>query len=123
VNQDQRNKLLGLAKEVAEDLKAKVTAIGNAVGDVSALKDQIEQAKIDAEEERDAEQEKYDNLPDGFKEGEKGQAMQEAISFLDTAMQKLEEAAEAIGEFGEKLETAETALDEANDNINSAASV
>lgn len=48
------------------------------------------------ERERDAEQDKFDNMPEGFQEGEKGQAMEQCVSDLDDAINSLEEARGAL---------------------------
>ena len=42
------------------------------------------------------EQEAYDNLPEGLQESEKGEAMQEAIDNLESALSSLEEAQDYI---------------------------
>lgn len=42
------------------------------------------------EEIKDAEQEAFDNMPESFQQGEKGEAMELAISGLDAAISELE---------------------------------
>jgi uncharacterized protein Yka (UPF0111/DUF47 family) len=57
--------------------------------DITALIDRIQT-------ELDAEQEAYDNLPEGLQEGDRGQAMLEAISEMEDAIGYLENAQEAL---------------------------
>lgn len=45
---------------------------------------------------RDEEEEAYDNLPESLQETERGEAMQEAIDNLDSAVSSIEEAIEAL---------------------------
>lgn len=45
---------------------------------------------------KDDEQSKYDNMPEGLQDGEKGERMSEAINELETAEVALEEAKSAI---------------------------
>ena len=45
---------------------------------------------------RDEEQEYFDNMPEGFQQGEKGQAAKDAISQLDEAASSIESAIDAI---------------------------
>jgi hypothetical protein len=52
--------------------------------DLTSIKDQ-------AETIRDEEQEYLDNMPDSFKEGDKGQTAENAISALDDAISALEQ--------------------------------
>lgn len=57
-------------------------------GKLSDIKDQVESP-------RDEEQEAYDNLPESFQNGEKGQAAQEAITSLENAIELLTDLEEA----------------------------
>ncbi len=45
----------------------------------------LEQIRADIKIVKDEEQEAYDNLPESFQNGEKGEAMQSAISSLEDA--------------------------------------
>lgn len=47
---------------------------------------------------RDEEQYSYDNLPEQFQEGERGEAMEEAISNLEEAIDAIESAEQSITE-------------------------
>lgn len=53
--------------------------------------DLINQAKGILEEVKDEEQEAYDNLPESFQYGERGEQMQEYIDSMDEAYENLEE--------------------------------
>lgn len=78
---------------------------------INAIKNQIEplvsQLGVDIREEleaiRDEEQEAYDNLPEQFQEGEKGEAMQEAIERLEEVIGMLEDP---LPKYAELLEDA-----------------
>lgn len=47
---------------------------------------------------RDEEQYSYDNLPEQFQEGDRGDAMEEAISNLEDAIDAIESAEQSITE-------------------------
>jgi hypothetical protein len=49
------------------------------------------------ETERDAEQEKFDNMPESLQGGDKGQAMEEGISTLEEAIEGVQAAIDALG--------------------------
>ena len=51
----------------------------------------IEQAWLILETCRDEEQDYYDNMPESFQDGEKGEAAQTPIDALDEAVSSLEE--------------------------------
>ena len=51
----------------------------------------IEQAWLILETCRDEEQDYYDNMPESFQDGEKGEAAQTAIDALDEAVSALED--------------------------------
>jgi hypothetical protein len=50
----------------------------------------IDEAKGILEEARDEEQDYYDNLPDNFRDGERGDNAQSAISCLESACEALD---------------------------------
>lgn len=52
----------------------------------------IKEGQSELESIRDEEQEYYDTMPENFQSGEKGQAAQEAIELLETAVSYAEEA-------------------------------
>lgn len=58
----------------------------------------LEQAYADLETLRDEEQGGYDNLPESFQNGEKGEAMQEAIDNMDTALDELDSAKDTLAD-------------------------
>jgi len=47
---------------------------------------------------KDDEEDAYDNLPESFQDGERGEEMQEYIDAMDEAMEQIDEAANAIEE-------------------------
>jgi len=53
---------------------------------------QIEQLIADLEAVRDEEQDARDNLPQSIQDGERGEAMLEAIDSMETALGQLEDA-------------------------------
>ena len=50
------------------------------------------------EELKDVEQEYYDNMPESFQAGEKGQKSEAAVDAIDSAIQSIEEAAGYLDE-------------------------
>jgi hypothetical protein len=56
----------------------------------------IEQAKCTLELMKEEEQEAFDNLPESFQSGEKGERMEEVINYLDDAFGELEAAIDNI---------------------------
>ena len=70
---------------------------------IEELRAQAEALAEDLRELADAEQEKLGNMPDGIREGERGQAMEEAADNLSSAADalesgNLEEALESLGQ-------------------------
>lgn len=57
----------------------------------------------DVESIKDEEQEYYDAMPESIQSGDKGSAAQEAISQLETAHEKIDEAINALTEAIEAL--------------------
>ena len=47
---------------------------------------------------KDEEEDKFDNMPEGLQESERGEAMQEAIEQLETACDNLDEAISSLQE-------------------------
>ena len=62
------------------------------------LRDAIEGLKLDLGELRDEEQDVFDNLPEGLRSGDRGEAVEECILSLDSASADLDSANEAIEE-------------------------
>ena len=69
------------ALDDADNEKGQIEGLSQAVGDV-----------------RDEEQESFDNLPEGFQQGERGQAMEQAAGMLDDAVSALEQAGDDLGD-------------------------
>lgn len=68
---------------------------------IGEVRDKLESAKAEIEDLQNEEQEYYDNMPEGFQNGEKGErtqaaidALEEAVTEIGTALEKLDEAAE-----------------------------
>lgn len=66
------------------------TQLDSAIAELSAVKDSIEQIRINIEAVRDEEQDSFDNLPEGLQEAEKGEKMNEAVYQLEDACNQLE---------------------------------
>ena len=73
----------------------------------------------DIEEFHDAEQDKYDNMPEGLQGSERGERMYDGITNLEQAQAELESAMDALAQIGkpetdadELAETAYLALDD-----------
>ena len=58
----------------------------------------LEDIKDKLDSMMDEEQDKFDNMPEGLQESERGEAMQEAIEQLGTACDNLDEAISALQE-------------------------
>lgn len=52
----------------------------------------LETQKVDLESLRDEEQEYYDNMPESFQNGEKGEQAQAAIDHYETAISGIDDA-------------------------------
>ena len=62
----------------------------------------IEDIRAAIEAMKEAEEEKYDNMSDGWQESERGCTMAENIDSLDTVFSGLDDAVEAINEILER---------------------
>lgn len=60
--------------------------------------DQLEEIKSCLETMQEDETEKLDNMPEGIQESERGEAMQEAIEYLESASSSIEEAIDYLNE-------------------------
>lgn len=60
--------------------------------------DMLREAYSIIESCRDDEEGAYDNLPESFQDGERGEEMQEYIDVMDEVMDQIDEAANAIEE-------------------------
>lgn len=65
---------------------------------IQALLNKLEDIKEDIDFIKDEEQEYYDNMPENFQMGEKGDKAQEAIDNLDYAYSSIEEVVEYLEE-------------------------
>ena len=65
---------------------------------IEAIMDALSQAYGEIEEIRDEEEDAYDNLPENFQEGSRGDAMQDAIDNMETALAAVEEAKDTLEE-------------------------
>ena len=60
--------------------------------------DMLREAYSIIESCRDDEEDAYDNLPESFQDGERGEEMQEYIDVMDEVMDQIDDAANAIEE-------------------------
>ena len=58
--------------------------------------DQIADLRTSIEEINEEEQESFDNLPESFQDSEKGETIQEAIDFLETATGAFDEVIDSL---------------------------
>ena len=65
------------------------------------LIDRIEGAKMEIEEIRTEEEEYYNNMPEAFQDGEKGDRAQTVIEYLDEAMTAADNVVENLTEAAE----------------------
>lgn len=65
---------------------------------IQALIDKLEDIKEDIDFIKDEEQESYDNMPENFQAGERGDKAQEAIDNLDYAYSQIDEVREYLEE-------------------------
>lgn len=82
---------------------------------MEALYNQIIELRDEIEEHREAEQESFDNMPEGAQSGERGAAMEEAISQMDNAYNQLDSIASQLdpGGLSDMIDEAFNALEEA----------
>lgn len=60
--------------------------------------DHLDALRITLEELRDEEQDSFDALPEGFQTGERGEAMESAISSMEEALDNIDYAISSIEE-------------------------
>lgn len=65
------------------------------------LIDRIEGAKLEIEEIKTEEEEYYNNMPEAFQDGEKGDRAQTVIEYLDEAMTAADNVVENLTEAAE----------------------
>lgn len=83
----------------------RVEALNELLSQVKSTADQLVQ---DLQEQHDGEEESHGNLPESLQEGEKGQAMQEAMDYMQTALSALEDVAN-VGDLDEAMEAIDNA--------------
>lgn len=66
-------------------------ALAELMDRISKLESDRDEIKDALETLRDEEQESFDNMPEGLQQGDRGQAMEEAIGALDDAISNLED--------------------------------
>lgn len=81
-------------------------ALDTLISDIQGVVAQIEEFKSSLEDPMGEEQEYYDNMPEGFQNGEKGEKAQAAVSAMEEADGKLDEAVSALEEAISSLEEA-----------------
>lgn len=87
--------------------KERRKAIADISQQASDLQDRLSSLKEQIETLRDEEQEYLDNMPDSFKDGDKGSTAQEAIDALEAAMEACDTADGAFDDVVNNLSTAE----------------
>ena len=65
---------------------------------IAKLNSQLEDIKSQVESLLSDEQDAYDNMPESFQDGERGEAAQSAISNLEDAVSSLEDAFNSLEE-------------------------
>ncbi len=70
--------------------KARRKAIDGVVAKLQELRDEVESLLSE-------EQDYYDNMPESFQDGEKGQAASDAISYMESASGYIDNAIEELG--------------------------
>lgn len=63
---------------------------------ITKIADSLQALKSDVESIQLEEQDAYDNLPESFQDGERGDRMQEAIDNLDDALNLIDEAVTSL---------------------------
>lgn len=89
MNAQRRKELARIAKRIDAELRAL-----------------IEEIQSDIDTVKDEEQDAFDNLPESFQEGEKGERAQEALDALQGAYDECETAAYALDEIINYISTA-----------------
>lgn len=65
---------------------------------ITGIQHNIEKQKDELQEILEIEQDKFDNMPEGLQDSEKGEKMQEGIDNLETSIGELESAVECLNE-------------------------
>lgn len=98
MNNDRRKQLAALLDALS------TTGLRDAMDNLQSVHDELDSIKSDEEDARE-------NLPDSLRDGEKGDAMQEAIDKMDDALCTISELIEGF-DF-DRLDEAFTAIDDA----------
>lgn len=85
---------------------ARRKAITDLVNQLDELKGKLEDLKSEVESIKDEEQEYYNNMPESLQGSEKGQNAEHADSCFETAVDKLDEAFNAVYEAVSNMEEA-----------------
>lgn len=93
-------------RKTLDSIMARIEAVKSAVEKVKA---DFESLAEDIESVRDEEQEAFDGLPESLQSGERGQAMEHAVSQLDEALDAVRE----LADLDVDCDAIVTALDEA----------
>jgi hypothetical protein len=80
--------------------------IAKIIDELGNIPGTLEDLSARVEEVRDAEQEYYDNMPEGLQAGDKGETAQAAIDALEAAYTAIGEIIASIEETNGNLETA-----------------
>ena len=65
---------------------------------IEKISDKLTDLQAEIEELREAEEEAYDNLPESLQDGERGDAMQEAMDNMECAGSSIQDAIDYLGE-------------------------
>lgn len=71
-------------------------ALQEAIAQLETAKSCLEEATSLIETAKDEEQEYFDNMPESFQQGDKGQAAEAAVSELEEAIQNIEDCIEHV---------------------------
>lgn len=96
---NERRAALGVLQSRSTDLATKASAfkaeLEKLIDDgLSSLKEEAQSIHDDLEALKDEEQEYYEAMPEGFQNGEKGQAASEAVNAMEEGMSALGEIAD-----------------------------
>lgn len=86
-------------KQRRDQLSTASKALAVLCAKLNELMPEYETIKSDIEMVRNDEQDAYDNLPEAFQNGERGERMQEVIEELDTALEEIGEIIEMQEKF------------------------
>jgi hypothetical protein len=87
--------------------KERRKALAEIQADVAKAKSDLESASAALGELKGEEEEYLENMPDSFKDGDKGSAAQEAIDAMDEAINSIDEATNGLDDIDSQLDTAQ----------------